>query len=291
LKENDMDVNEHRGRAAILGLMVFAVACWAGSADGASLPILRQFPAPGNISDGMTFVNGNLWVWDVDKPNTFYVMNPDSGAILSSYPSPPTGGPTGLAFDGQFVWGVSGDAAYPPFFAKFDSTNGSLLQSYEPLVRSPTGITYDGQNLWISEYGGNQIVKLDPITLSVIQTVMKPEERSDDLAWDGAALWLAESVFQSGRFISFIDRIDPTNGQLLARYDPPGVFAGGLDVLDNQLFVSDPVTDMIYVVSLPEPTTAFGVAFSVVFSVLRIRRRANTRCPFVDPKREASFHE
>ncbi len=127
----------------ILGIMLLL----NGMSAAATLPIERQFPAPGDWAEGMTFVGADLWIWDIDLPG-FCVVAPDTGAVKASYPSPPTGGATGLAYDGTFVWGVSAEGEYFPFMAKFSPIDGSVISYYDVPIRNPEGITYDGQYLW-----------------------------------------------------------------------------------------------------------------------------------------------
>jgi hypothetical protein len=63
-----------------------------------SLPIVRQFPAPGDGCEGMAFVGSQLWVWDVWPPSEdrFYLLDPTTGAVLGSHPSPNSDGIGGL---------------------------------------------------------------------------------------------------------------------------------------------------------------------------------------------------
>jgi sugar lactone lactonase YvrE len=226
----------------------------------------------------MTLVNGELWVWDVDQPDLFYVLDPEDGTVLANYASPVTGGATGLAFDGQFVWGVSsfqsGPPLTPPLLVRMDPADGSVVQSYDLPVPHPSGITFDGEHLWVSDFlNDGLMVKIDPITGGILESFSKsPGRVSCDLAWDGEFLWRGEVEYGANGFIYSIARVDAQTGQTVAFYDPPGVSAAGLAVSGSLLFVSDPATDMIYALAIPEPTSLICMLAVAARVCVRARR-------------------
>ena len=263
-------------RSLFTAAVLVAAVCNVTAA--ASLPIVRQFSAPGEASDGMALVNGALWVWGVDQPDQFHVLDPIDGTLLANYASPVTDGATGLAFDGQFVWGVSsfqsGPPLTPPLLVRIDPADGSVLQSYDLPVPHPSGITFDGEHLWVSDIlGDGLMVKVDPLTGSIRQAFAKQAGRiSYDLAWDGEFLWRSEVENSGNGLIYSIARINAHTGKTVAVYEPPGASAVGLAAGGGLLFVSDPMTDMIYALAIPEPTSL--VCMLSVGSIMCLRPRS-----------------
>lgn len=233
------------------GMIVAAVLGLCTSTQATSLPIVRQFAAPDDTPEGLTFVDGDLWIWGVGRPSMFSIVDPENGDLRNQYMGPYTGGPNGLDYDGQYVYGVSGLGSEIPFFARFDPKDGSVLEYFDLPVASPTGITFGGGYLWISETDGHQLVKMNPSTMEVVQTFVKEPYTSLDMAYDGQYLWLMHYVFDVGNYIS---RIDPATGITLNTYDASGPESGGIAFKDGLLYVSDATDDMIYVLQIPEPT-------------------------------------
>lgn len=101
---------------------------------------------------------------------------------------------------------------------QFFSSERSFQQvvGYYPLVRNrylrpglmdsrglkAVGMTWDGQGFWLSFEKKKKLVKVDPETGKIIDTLKNPCEKSGGIAWDGKALW---SVDASGKKIVKID--------------------------------------------------------------------------------------
>ncbi len=258
-----------RKRSGVVLLAAVAVA-GQGTAYGAMLPLVRTFPTPDIFPNGLTFVGDDLWLWNVNQPDNFFVLDPIDGHVQASYPAPETWGGAGLAYDGQYLWGCAGGTELR-FFVKMDARDGSVIQSYPLPVPEPTGITFDGTNLWVSQIDGYTIAEVDPNTGSAIRTIKKEPYYSLDLAWEGAALWLA--AFERGDpYRNLIYRIDPATGVTLAVYDGPAGGAGGMVIKDDMLYVSSWWDAQIYVYGLPEPASFLLVAFG--WTLMNSRRRS-----------------
>ncbi len=249
----------------ILGIMLLL----NGMSAAATLPVERQFPAPGDWAEGMTFVGADLWIWDIDLPNLFYVVDPDTGAVKASYPSPPTGGTTGLAYDGVSLWGVSAYGGHFPFMAKFSPIDGSVISYYDVPIGSPQGITYDGQYLWVcgNEDGSSRIISLDPITMQPVREFVLPVRSPRDLAWDGVNLWMGASDWLGPGmgWREHILQIDPLTGDVLGDFDVPGGVAIGLAWDNGLLYVSDLTRDTIFVLRVPEPASITLLCAAMAF--------------------------
>ena len=252
--------------------MSFLTGGAARAAHQISLPVVHQFPTPVGAPEGLAFVNGDLWVWDVAAGSTvdaFYVLDPLDGTVLSTYPVIETGGSSGLAFDGESLWGVCG-GSYQEVFAKFDPTDGSMIASYDLPIPSPAGITFDGTNLWMANVDGHDLVSIDPHTLEITSSLTVEPYYSGDLAWDGSTLWLS-SLTRDRQNLLY--QIDPATGNTLNIYEAPGPGPVGMVVNDDLLYVSDVLDDTIYVVSIPEPGTGLLMLASVCVVTVHRRRK------------------
>ena len=255
-----------RTMAISLGLFL---TCQASS-FGVSLPVVRQFAAPGAASEGMAFVGSELWVWDVWGPSQFFILNPQTGLVERSYSTPSSSGGAGLAFDGSSLWAVSADAAFPPFIARFNAADGSLIEYGDLPVGNPTGIAFDGDSLWIAETDTHRLVKVDRSTLSVREELYQDSLLTMNLAWDGSYLWLLGYDCSPDGTNSYLSRVDPATGATLARYETPARGAVGMTFNDGQLYISDVTTRTIYVLQTPEP--AMALTFGL-FGILLLSRR------------------
>lgn len=251
---------------SLLALLVTCQASW-----GTSLPVVRQFKAPAGAPEGMAFVGSELWVWDVSGPNPsrFYVLDPTTGAVQHVYQGPPSGGITGLTYDGSSLWGVSAQTAYAPFIAQFSTSDGSLIRCSDVPVTNPTGIACDGTSLWISETDGHRLVKLDPTTLAVQKDIFKEPYLTANLTWDGYSLWTIAHERLGTVWTSYLYQMDATTGATIAKYDAPGPGAVGLAFKDKQLYVTDVSNGTIYVLQAPEPTTGLVCIAAIVFFATR----------------------
>jgi DNA-binding beta-propeller fold protein YncE len=74
--------------------------------DRSGVP-LGSFSAPGPSPYGLDWAGGFIWVSDnaVGGVGLIYKVDPDTGAILASFPCPGNGGsPNGIAHDGEHLW-------------------------------------------------------------------------------------------------------------------------------------------------------------------------------------------
>lgn len=262
---NKHDIEQTLRRALTITMLLSSTSL------AVSLPIVRQFPAPGEASEGMAFVGDDLWVWDIDVPNMFYVLDPMRGEVRGTHTSPHSEGISALTFDGTSLWGATNTPS-PALMAQLNPTDGSVISYYEPPVTEPTGIAFDGQYLWIAETGTYRIVQVDPADMSIRRTIMRESWLSYNIAWDGFALWMgAYEWLPDGTSRHWIYQIDSVTGATLGKYDPPGLSAIGMTYNDGYLYVSDLLTETIYVLSIPEPSTAL-LFLTPALGLLRSRR-------------------
>jgi hypothetical protein len=102
-------------------------------------------PAPESAENavGIDYDRGNQCLWVTNATTKkIYKVNPSDGSVLSSFSSPATSYPTGLAFDGTNLWAVDRDdnTIYEV------ATDGSVLSSFVVPITSiygPRGLAYE----------------------------------------------------------------------------------------------------------------------------------------------------
>ena len=162
--------------------------------DTATMSVVAQIPVPGTYPDGLAWDGYYLWYSDADG-QTIYKLNPKSGAVVDSFVSPGTF-PTGLAFDGSNLWNSDPATAFSsgtPDQLHHVTTAGGVLSTSPAKGAFPTGMAYDGVNLWHSDNVEQMIYKLDPTTLTVLDSFSSPGQYPNDLAWDGRYLWVVDN--------------------------------------------------------------------------------------------------
>lgn len=261
---------ERFGLAAMLAVLLCVNFCSA-----VSLPLVRTIPVP-DACGGITFVGDDLWVWRSSTPSTFLVLDPVTGETRRTLSAPDNFGATTLAYDGQSVWGAFGGIYNWEMFGKFNATDGSLISEYSLPIPHPTGLTFDGTNLWVSQISDHSLVKVDPQTLNVLDTLYKAPRLTHGLAWDGAWLWMAgdeKIVTGDGiEYLYYLYRIDPKDGSIVDTYDGPTGGPGGMVFRDGQLFVSSWFDQQIYVYQVPEPASGIYILGASALACVRKRR-------------------
>jgi len=161
--------------------------------NGAVVEVLDvQLPeaVPGT---GLTWGAGSLWYShshnsEGTEPLTVYEIDPDSGQILSSFPSPAAGDTTSLAWDGDYLW-VSGFEE--PFYKV--ETDGSPATSLSPSMDFPLSLCWVDGYLWSAGFSDQEpetLYKIDPATGLAVWSV-QTRFNGIGIAYDGTGLWMA----------------------------------------------------------------------------------------------------
>lgn len=211
---------------------LFIVCCLPFLVFATPGEIISQIPAPGGNPDGLTWVDGYLWITS-DTDHMYYKIDPSSGAVVGEMvpPGDGTGALTGLTWNGTHLV-----VTVEPWMIYFmDISTGLAVDSIPaPSSSNNEGLCWDGNNLWSTNPNNNAVYKLDPATGTVLdyfqpyspagctglafdgfniyvsmqntplmyvhlpmvpQPVayyMLPCETPQDLAWDGTYVWLTE---------------------------------------------------------------------------------------------------
>jgi glutamine cyclotransferase len=184
---------------------------------------------------------------------------PTQAEIVREYgPFPDAGHVHGVTYDGHCVWFAAGHA-----LKSFDPASGDLRRSLA--VASDAGTAFDGRHFF--QLAADVIQKIDPETGRVLSTIPAPGKgRDSGLTWAEGTLWVGQyrdrkihqidpetgkilRTIESNRFVtgvtwvdgelwhgswegdqSEIRRVDPDNGEVLARLSlPQGIAVTGLE--------------------------------------------------------------
>ncbi|MGB8658518.1 MAG: transglutaminase domain-containing protein [Candidatus Zixiibacteriota bacterium] len=175
------------------------------------------------------------WVMIVSASSVFAV----TGDTEKYFPSPASC-PTGLTFDGKYLWNCDRktDMLY-----KIDPDDGKVVDSLPSPGFQPVGLTWDGKFLWNVDAEENLIFQIDPKTGVALKTLSAPSQKSEGLAWDGKYLWLADVGNQQ------IQQISTDDGTTITSIPAPSSNPGGLAYDGKYLWVSDRISNTIYMVT------------------------------------------
>ena len=110
--------------------------------------------------------------------------------VVKSFPSYAPNWTLGLAFDGEFLW--YDDIGDPPWFAKVDTSDGSLIATYTPSAGN-RDMAWDGNWLWVTDWGTNCIYKYDNLDCSIVYSFSAPfSGHPNGITWDGEYLWIGQ---------------------------------------------------------------------------------------------------
>lgn len=148
--------------------------------------------------------------------------------------------PTGLAFDGKYLWLADGstDKIY-----KISPETGAVVSSFDSPGHHPEGLAWDGQYLWHIDSGEKLMYKLDPATGTALTILESNSPSPRDLTWDGEYLWIAD--YQSDTLL----KVSPIDGMMVQTFASPAGEPTGLAFDGRYLWVGDRGQDRVYLVN------------------------------------------
>ena len=160
------------------------------------------------------------------------------GKVLASFPSP-SSCPTGLAFDGRYLWLVDHRTAH---LYKIDPATGKVVADVVSPAFMPAGLAFDGKCLWVLDMEGGDIFRLDPKMGMTLSSLSAPCRSPKGIAFDGKYLWVVDDREDK------IYQLDTGDGTIINTIPAPYSYGYGLSYDGRYLFVSDRGRDKIYVV-------------------------------------------
>lgn len=157
-------------------------------------------------------------------------------AKILSTPGP---NPTGLAFDGKYLW--LADSRLDKIM-KIDPVSGKIIQSFDSPGFHPEGLAWDGHYLWHVDAKEKMLYCLDPETGTAVKILESNSENPRDLAWDGKNLWMTDVKNKT------ILCVSPVDGMMMHQFPAPGNEPTGLEYDGKYLWVADRIADRVYLV-------------------------------------------
>ena len=235
-----------------------------------------------NFDDAGTYTV-SLTVTDNDGLDSTDCINVT--VFTSSIPAP-SPHPTGLTWDGEYLW-VSDSIAKKVY--KISPTDGSIVKSFPSPGRKPSGLAWDGTSIWCSDnsfgrkriyqvdtsngnvidvlrlplgtpkgityVNGNlwcqdhlrkRILKIDPNTGSISPMFRTPHYSPTGMTWDGKHLWSTDNNKKE------IYMVDPASGSVIFLFPAPGLDQHGLTWDGEYLWVADSKDGKIYKINVNE---------------------------------------
>jgi len=155
--------------------------------DSSTFSVLNEYDDRG-VGFGLAWDGTYLWQYGWDHNNSkIYKMSPNDYSMIDYYSAPGNEQGSGLAFDGTNLWCACGDTLY-----KLNSSDCSVISSYESPTWYSKGLTFDGTYLWLTSY--YSLYKIDPTDCTVLATYNADldlyQNFEGGVAFDGTNLWL-----------------------------------------------------------------------------------------------------
>lgn len=218
------------------------------------MPLVHTFPSPDGGTRGLTFDGVNLWSADTGDGTSvngakIYKLNPDNGAVEAVF-APPSSRPTGLAWDGTYLWlsDFSAEIIY-----KLAHGNLGVVSSFPLTGKFPFDLAYHGGTLFATNGNTTTISVIDPVAETFTGTIncsysgaSRPfgMTTADDLG--NMELWVADDNGHSYNEFSFGTM--SWNDQWPSA---PSIYPAGMayDAPSQRLWVADWSNNEIYVYS------------------------------------------
>jgi hypothetical protein len=227
-------------------LVAAAICVTACLSNAAATPgdIANEINLELNNPTGVAWDGSHFWIAD-RKTDTFYKVDPKSGAIVDSVESPGYF-PSGLVWDGRLLW--STDPTEGKIYAT-DVSDGTTVRTLDSPSPSPMGIAWDGEYIWICDNRHDRIAKIDPGDGTTIVSFPSPAKDPRGITMGGSYLWCSD------RLRDEIHMIDPSTGIVVMTLDAPGPFCWGLTWKDKKLVNIDYQKDAVFEIIVKDGLT------------------------------------
>lgn len=169
--------------------------------------VVRKLGAGLGLTWSITWDGQYIWTTNLNPPETVYKLDPDTGDVIRSFPSPGPQ-PWGMTFDGASLW--INDFAEKKVY-EVDPNTGAVLSSFlvPDQEGGAKGMTWDGQYLYVMGWTRSVIWKLDRQG-NMLEEIPIEGDYVGGLAWDGNYFWIPggekiHSVDRQGRTVGAIN--------------------------------------------------------------------------------------
>lgn len=160
------------------------------------------------------------------------------GDIISEFTTP-GGCPTGLAYDGKYLW--LADRLSDSLYA-VNPANGEVMRTIPAPDFITTGLAWDGEYLWCIGAEENRIYCLNTETEITVKSIESPAVSPQGLAWDGESLWISDDRSD------IIASVSTEDGTTIKEFPSPSGSPQGLAWDGKYLWCADRIENRIYMI-------------------------------------------
>jgi len=148
--------------------------------------------------------------------------------------------PTGLTFDGKFLWlaEANTDKIY-----KINPKDGNVISGFESPGFHPEGLAWDGKYLWHVDAVEKYLYCLEPTNGTAIKVLESNAPNPRDIAWDGSNIWMIDHKSDA------VLKVSPVDGMMIQTFPSPAGEPTGIAFDGKYLWIADRGTDRIYLVN------------------------------------------
>lgn len=187
---------------------------------------------------GVSYDGHQIWFASGDRLNA---LDPVSGKPLRSVD---VAADAGTAFDGEHLFQIAGDR-----IQKIDPDSGRVLSTIPAPEGGNSGLTWAEGSLWVGQYGNRRILRINPQTGELLNTI-ESDRFVTGVTWLDGDFW--HGTWEEDE--SDLRRIDPQTGEVLEKLDMPvNVGVSGLESNgEDRFFCGGGGSGRVRVVRRPE---------------------------------------
>jgi subtilisin family serine protease len=163
---------------------------------------------------------GRLFILNLNG-NSIDELNPSTGAVIRSFAPPEAyyGGPEGLAFDGEFIYYVSGFGSNTVY--RINPETGVVVSTLATSLPAIDALGHSGGLLYAMDYSNSVIREIDFDNGTILRTINPGVQIGAGLTFGGS-----RGTLFVGNFGGQVFEIDLESGEILNSFSTPGVNYG-----------------------------------------------------------------
>jgi subtilisin family serine protease len=173
-----------------------------------------------NSTSPIPLTGGKLF--SLSSSNEILELNPATGSVIKRIPTPESvsGGPDGLAYDGQYLYYTNSFGSQKMY--RIDPSDGTVVKTISiSEITSMDGLGHSGRYLYVLAYSSGLIYEVDFDAGTVNRTINPGVSISGGLSFGGSRGTIFVSNFSSGIF-----EVDIDKGKVVNQFVPTGTIYG-----------------------------------------------------------------
>ncbi|MCH8046641.1 MAG: tandem-95 repeat protein [Planctomycetes bacterium] len=205
-----------------------------------------------------------------DSATQIVELDPDSGAEINRFEAPESvsGGPDGLAFDGQSLFFINGSGT--DMLWELNPDTGAVIDS--DVVQAGSG-SFDGLaavagKIYILDYGRSDVIEFDPVS-DTVTNILDIDALNPGVSLIGglAAITGPDALIATVGQGTDVFEIDPTSGLVTSSFSPGVGSIFGVAVVEGSIYLgrsSGNTIDIFSRAGLPQSSLALPYSFSAL---------------------------